>query len=82
MTPDEARAVIVRILNQIAPETDFDRVDPKRELREQLDIDSMDFLNAVMAIYDETGVDIPEADYGELETLQGAAEYLAAKAPA
>jgi acyl carrier protein len=79
MTPDEARTLIVRILRQIAPEADFASIDPEMELRDQLDIDSMDFLNAVMAVHEETGVDIPEADYPKLETLQGAAEYLAAR---
>lgn len=82
MTPDEATVLFVNVLRQIAPETDFDSIDPDADLRDQVDIDSMDFLNAVMAIYDETGIEVPEADYGEFETLRGAARYLAARAPA
>jgi acyl carrier protein len=82
MTPDEASAFFVNILRQIAPETDFHSIDPDAELRDQIDIDSMDFLNAVMAIYEETGIDVPEEDYGKFETLRGAAQYLAASVPA
>jgi acyl carrier protein len=76
MTPDDARALILRILGQIAPEADLSGLDPATELREQLDIDSMDFLNAMVALDEETGIDVPEEDYPRLETLQGAVDYL------
>ena len=78
MTPDEARALIVDVMRQIAPEADLAEVDPAADLRDELDIDSMDFLNAVMAIHEKTGIDVPEEDYPKIETLQGAIDYLVA----
>ena len=49
------------------------------DLREQVDIDSFDFLNAVICLHEKLGVDIPEADYGQLATLDGTVDYLAKK---
>ncbi len=54
-------------------------VDPAADLREALDIDSMDFLNFITAIHHRLGVDIPELDYPKLITLDGAVAYIAAK---
>lgn len=76
MTPDEARAAITRVLGQIAPEVDLARVPPDAELQEELDIDSMDFLNFVTGILDTTGIDIPERDYPSLQTIDGCVRYL------
>ena len=78
MSPDEARDVVVRLFGQIAPEADFSEVEPDEELRDQLDIDSMDFLNFIVALDGETGIDVPEADYPKLATLDGAVAYLVA----
>jgi len=80
MKPADVAAVFKDELGGIAPEVDFDGLDPAGDLREQADIDSMDFLNLVTALHQRLGVDIPEADYPRLFTLQGALEYLAAKA--
>ena len=52
---------------------------PTADLREALDIDSMDFLNFVIAVHHRLGVDIPELDYPKLVTLDGAIGYLKAK---
>ncbi len=76
MNTDEAQRVIVRILSQIAPEIDLTTVAPDALLQEELDLDSMDFLNFVGAILDETGVDVPERDYPQLQSLDGCARYL------
>ena len=65
-------------LNNIAPEIDMASVDPAADLREALDIDSMDFLNFITAIHHRLGIDIPEIDYPKLVTLNGAVAYLAA----
>jgi len=54
-------------------------VDPAADLREALDIDSMDFLNFITAIHHRLGLDIPEVDYPKLVTLDGAIAYVAAK---
>lgn len=66
-------------LATIAPEIDMTSVDRSADLREALDIDSMDFLNFVAALHKRLGVDIPELDYPKLTTLDRAATYLAAK---
>jgi acyl carrier protein len=77
VTPDEIRQVVFRILGAIAPEADFAALAPQANLRETLDLDSMDFLNFVIALHSETGVDVPEADYSCLSTLAGCIDYLA-----
>jgi len=66
-------------LNNIAPEVDMATVDPKADLREAIDIDSMDFLNFITAVHRRLGVDIPEEDYAKLITIDGATAYIAAK---
>ena len=73
-------AVVLREeLGNIAPEIDLKTIDAGADLREALDIDSMDFLNFVTAIHHRLGVDIPKIDYPKLVTLDGAVHYLEAK---
>ncbi len=81
MTKDEIRAVVLRSLGEIAPEADPTTIKPDVGFRDQLDLDSMDFLNLVIALHQALGVDIPEADYPRLATLDGCVEYLARAAP-
>ena len=76
MNRDEVRSVALDILLKIAPEADRDDIDPTISLRDQLDIDSMDFLNFVIGLHKELGVDIPEVDYPKLATLNGCVDYL------
>jgi acyl carrier protein len=71
------KSMICEILAGIAPEADFSALAGGEDLREVLDLDSMDFLNFMIALHEQTGVDIPEADYPELRTLEGAVSYLA-----
>ncbi len=78
MTPDDIRATVLRALGQIAPEADLGGLKPEVSFREQLDLDSMDFLNLMIALHRELGVDIPESDYPRLATLHGCLAYLAA----
>ena len=66
-------------LNNIAPEVDLTTVDPTADLREAIDIDSMDFLNLVTALHHQTGIDVPEIDYPKLVTLSGMVAYFEAK---
>jgi acyl carrier protein len=80
MSDIDIRTAIVEELSNIAPEADLATVDPAADLREALDIDSMDFLNFVIALHRRLGVDIPEIDYPKLVTLKGAMAYLTAKA--
>ncbi len=83
MTRDEIMAVVRSILGGIAPEVDLAAVKPDADLRDELDIDSMDFLHFVVALHDRLGVDVPEADYPRIRTLDGCLAYLAERvAPA
>jgi acyl carrier protein len=78
MTDAEIRTLLQEELNNIAPEVDMASLDPAADLREAMDIDSMDFLNFITAVHHRLGIDIPEIDYPKLITLNGAAKYLAA----
>ena len=79
MTPEEIRQVLIDALSQVAPEGDFARLKPDLPLRDQLDIDSYDFLNVVVHLHEQLGVDIPEADYQKLGTLEAALAYLGSR---
>jgi acyl carrier protein len=76
MSDIDLQKVVQEELNNIAPEVDLAGVDPAADLREALDIDSMDFLNFITAIHHRLGIDIPEIDYPKLVTLDGAVKYL------
>lgn len=82
MTHAEIERILLEELGNIAPEADLPGLDRRAELREALDIDSMDFLNLVIALHERLKVEIPEAEYPKLSTLEGAVQYLAAKVPA
>ena len=79
MTQDEIKEAVLRALSDVAPEADPATLASDVSLRDQLDIDSMDFLNFVIGIHDELGVDIPETDYPGLQTLDDFVAYLADK---
>jgi acyl carrier protein len=74
--PDVA---IRRALAGVAPEADLGTLEPDDELQEALDLDSMDFLNFLIALARETGVEVPEADYELVRTYGGCRTYLAAR---
>ena len=76
MTPEDARALLGRLLHRIAPEVDLDEIDPQTDLHEGLDLDSMDFLNLVTALHDETGIDVPERDYPRIASVQSFVTYV------
>ena len=79
MTGDQIRAAVITELGNIAPDIDAGSIDPNSDLRESLDIDSMDFLNFIMALHKTLGVNVPEKDYQQLVTLSGAVHYLEAR---
>ena len=81
MTDEQIKAVVLRVLGNIAPEAELDQLDPAVDLREQLDLDSMDILNLMIGIHDATGVDIPEADYPHMASLNDAVAYLRSRVP-
>jgi acyl carrier protein len=79
MTDADIRKLVQDELGNIAPEADLAAVDPGADLREVLDIDSMDFLTFITAVHHRTGIDVPERDYPKLVTLNGAVTYLKAR---
>ena len=78
-TPEEIRAQIFDTLAAIAPEVDTDAIVSNQPLREQIALDSFDFLNVIVRLHERLGIDIPESDYGKLATLDSAIEYLVAR---
>lgn len=78
-TPDELRAEVLATLAEIAPEleTDLQTLGDDAPLREQLDLDSLDVQNLVAGLHERLGVDVPERDYGKLDTLGHTVGYLA-----
>lgn len=78
MTEPEIRSLIIAELGNIAPDIDAARIDPTADLRDALDIDSLDFLNFLTALHKKTRVNVPEADYAKLLTLNAAVDYVIA----
>ncbi|MBM9537559.1 acyl carrier protein [Desulfobulbus alkaliphilus] len=79
MNQEQLQTIIFAELKTIAPESDPAELSPDENIREALDIDSYSFLKVLVGLNEQTGVDIPEADYGKLSTLQAMTEYLAAR---
>ncbi|MCF8156943.1 MAG: acyl carrier protein [Rhodoferax sp.] len=82
MNASDIRTLAANVLAGIAPEADLSAVGESEDLRESLDLDSMDFLNFIIGLSQGSGVSIPEADYPRLFTLQCLVDYLAAAHPA
>jgi len=76
MTIDEIKNVVLEIIQDIDDEADLENLDPSGALRDQLDLDSMDFLDIVMELRKRYQIQIPEADYPELATLDSCVTYL------
>lgn len=79
MTRDEIKNVILEIIEDIDEDADFDSLDPAEPLRDQLDLDSMDFLDIVMELRKRYKLQIPEEEYPELSTLNSCVNYLEPK---
>lgn len=76
MSADEPETTIRALVARFAPEADLDTLDPDAPLQEALELDSMDFLNLMIAVEETTGVSVPEADYGRVATLAGLVGYV------
>ena len=76
MNESEIRAGVIAAILSIAPEVDADALDPARRLRDQVDLDSMDWLNVIVSLHERFGIEIPEADYAQLNTLNAIVSYL------
>lgn len=81
MSTQRARHVLLQAVGLVAPEVEVDGLDPGTSLRDQADLDSMDFLELVSLLADALHADIPEDDYGQLDTIDTAVAYLADRLP-
>ena len=79
MNETEIRARVLGAIKSIAPELEEGELRADRPLRDQVDLDSMDWLNVLVALHEKLHVDIPEADYGKLVTLDNLVGYLREK---
>ena len=79
MDEQTIRDAVSRILGNIAPEVSLSEIEPGKPLRDQIDLDSMDWLNFLVGLHEQLHVDIPEADYRKLVTLNDLVAYLRAR---
>ena len=79
MDDQDLRQIVIATLRRIAPEVAPGELQPRVPLRDQVDLDSMDWLNFLVGLHGRLGVDIPEADYSKLVTLDDLLAYLAAR---
>ena len=79
MTKEDIKKVVLDIIAEIAPDEDLSDVQPDVRLRDQLDLDSMDFLDIVMELRKKHGIEVPEEDYQQLASLDSCATYLTPK---
>ena len=79
MTREDVIQTVLRIIADIAPDEDLSNVKPEVRLRDQLDLDSMDFLDIVMELRKQYSIEVPEEDYAQLASLNSCAEYLVPK---
>jgi acyl carrier protein len=82
MTLEQIRSTVIEALCQVAPEAEPAQLRPNVSFRQQLDIDSMDFLRFIIALHEKTHRELPEKDYPKLTTLDGCVAYLASFEPA
>ena len=80
MTESEIRQFVQQALSNVAPEVDVNAIDPAKDIRDQVDIDSVDFLNFVIGLHKQFGIEIPDSDVSKLVTLDGCVGYLMSKA--
>jgi acyl carrier protein len=77
MTKEEIRKIIIDEIYRIAPEYEGEAIPEKENLQAALEIDSYDFLNLLTALYEKLGVEVPESDYGKVDTLEHMVDYFA-----
>ena len=79
LTPEQLKATIFDVLGRIAPELDTETLRPDAPLREQVDLDSFDFLNVLIVLNERLHVEVPEKDYAQLQTLDSMLHYFGAR---
>ena len=82
MSEADIRAAVIGVLKSPAPELEEAELRPDRPLRDQIDLDSMDWLNVIVALHERLNVEIPESDYAKLTTLDAVVAYIGARRPA
>lgn len=81
MNDTALKATLLEILDEVAPDAPLDGLDPRADLRDALDLDSMDFLNVTIAIHERLGVEIREQDYDQVRSLEGLMDYVQRAGP-
>ena len=76
MTASQIRAIILEVIGQILPDEDLSKLKGDVQIRDQVEMDSMDFLDIIMELRKRYGIEVPEEDYLNLATLDGAVAYL------
>lgn len=79
MTEEQVKQIVIDIIEEIAPDEDTSDIKHEVALRDQLDLDSMDFLDIVMELRKQHNIEVPEEDYPELVSLESCAKYLTPK---
>jgi len=79
MTKDEIKRAIIDQILEIAPEIEEEEIEANENIQRSLEIDSFDFLKILTALNDQLGVEVPEADYGKVDTLENMANYFDAR---
>jgi acyl carrier protein len=79
MTREEIRRAVIEALTRVAPDIDAATIDPDEPFRRAYDVDSMDYLNFIIALHRTLGVSVPEQDYAHVATVNGAVDYLHAR---
>ena len=77
----DIRAGVISAIQAVAPEVDASTLDSTRRLRDRVDLDSMDWLNVIVGLHERFGIEIPEADYARLATLDAIGTYLHGRLP-
>ena len=77
MTKEEIKKKIIGQIYEIAPEHEGETIPENKNIQRSLEIDSFDFLNLLTALNDALGVEVPESDYGEVDTVEHMADYFA-----
>ena len=76
MTKEEIRSIVLEIIAQIVPDEDLSNLKSDVRIRDQIELDSMDFLDIIMQLRKRYGIEVPEDDYMELSTIDGSVAYL------
>lgn len=79
MTKEDVKQIVKDIIEEIAPDEELGDLNDSERLRDQLELDSMDFLDIVMELRKQHGIEVPEEDYPELASLDSCANYLLPK---